>query len=292
MPLGGNVGTTNAVMFGVVLMGYRDAELNVFADRLPPPLTNHDMDAPPWWHYQRKSHIYIDGFAERGHRALMQFMLVKQNGPERFREWEEDFRDVEAYLKWLPPPKYPFPIDRPLAERGQVVFRESCAKCHGTYGDGSKYPEKIVPIAEIGTDRVRFDALTAKHRANYGASWFANLGRDKTRAEPAGDVAPPLDGVWASGPYFHNGAVPTLWHVLHPAARPKVWRRTSPDGYDAERGGLVMETADARPEIRTAAERRTWFNTRGFGKSAAGHDYPDELNEEEKRAVLEYLKTL
>lgn len=293
MPLGGNNGTTNAVMFGVVLLGYRDADLNIFPNRLPPPLTNHDMDAPAWWHYKRKSHIYIDGFAQRGHRGLMQFMLVKDNGPQKFREWETDFKDVEAYLQWVTPPKYPFAIDQPLAARGAKVFAQSCAKCHGTYGDGGKYPEKMVPIAEIGTDRVRLDALTPKNRAHYGASWFAEFGRHDTHAEPTGYVAPPLDGLWASAPYFHNGSVPTLWHVLHPAERPKAWRRTSPDGYDSERVGLPIETADAPPDsIRKAAERRTWFDTRGFGKSAAGHDFPDELNEEEKGAVLEYLKTL
>ena len=31
----------------------------------------------------------------------MQFMLIRQNGPEKFREWESDFRDVYAYLESL-----------------------------------------------------------------------------------------------------------------------------------------------------------------------------------------------
>jgi hypothetical protein len=38
--------------------------------------------------------------------------------------------------------------------------------------------------------------------------------------------------------------------------------------------------------------RRTYFDTRQPGKSAAGHDFPDVLTEAEKAAVLEYLKTL
>ena len=38
--------------------------------------------------------------------------------------------------------------------------------------------------------------------------------------------------------------------------------------------------------------RRSYFDTRRFGKSNAGHDYPDQLTEQEKRAVLEYLKTI
>ena len=40
------------------------------------------------------------------------------------------------------------------------------------------------------------------------------------------------------------------------------------------------------------AERRRHFDTSKPGKSAAGHTFPDMLSEEEKQAVLEYLKTL
>ena len=45
-------------------------------------------------------------------------------------------------------------------------------------------------------------------------------------------------------------------------------------------------------EMKSGHERRRYFDTAGFGKSAAGHDFPDALDEGEKRAVLEYLKTL
>ncbi len=40
-----------------------------------------------------------------------------------------------------------------------------------------------------------------------------------------GYVTPPLHGVWASAPYFHNGSVPNIWGILKPEERPKVWRR-------------------------------------------------------------------
>ncbi len=78
MPLGTTVGTSNAVMFGVALMNYRDKDLNVHVGRRPADMTHHDMDAPPWWHFHKKHHLYIDGFAEKGHKGLMQFMLVKE----------------------------------------------------------------------------------------------------------------------------------------------------------------------------------------------------------------------
>lgn len=43
--------------------------------------------------------------------------------------------------------------------------------------------------------------------------------------EDIGYLAPPLYGVWASSPYFHNGSVPTLRQVLKPGERPAVWQR-------------------------------------------------------------------
>ena len=275
VPLGSTNGTTNAVMFGVVLMAFRDADLNVKTNRPIPQMTHHDMDAPPWWHFQRKKMIYIDGFAEKGHRGLMQFMLVKTNGPEKFRSWELEFRDVFAYISSIEPPKYPYPVDSALAERGRMAFNRVCANCHGTYGKGqATYPEKLIPIDEVGTDRVRLDALTPKHRNAYGQSWFADFGRKANLNDPGGYVAPPLDGIWASSPYLHNGSVPTLWHVLHPSERPVVWKR-SPTDYDPQRVGWKTESFEQLPAAVTDGwQKREYFDTRAFGKSASGHEFP------------------
>ena len=310
MPLGTTNGSSNAVMFGIALMNYRDKDLNIHTNRLPAAMTHHDMEAPPWWHFYRKHHIYIDGFAEKGHKGLMQFMLVRQNGPEKFRKWESDFRDVFAFLSELRPPKYPMPIDQEKALQGQAIFNEHCARCHGTYvnksvmatdtivaaakhGDfyGDDYPEILVDIDDVGTDRVRLDSLTPQHRRSYGESWFANYGKQETIAEVDGYVAPPLDGIWASAPYLHNGSVPTLWHLLHPEERPKVWRRIAL-ALDEKSIGLVVEELDDVPNGLPPSDRRWYFDTRKPGKSASGHDYPNQLSETEKELLLEYLKSI
>jgi mono/diheme cytochrome c family protein len=291
VPLGSTNGSTNAVMFGVALMNFRDAELKVHGSRPRAELVNHDMDAPPWWHFKKKKFMYIDGFASKGHRGLSQFALVPQNGPEKFHGWEGNFRDVYAYISSIESPKYPFEIDQALADKGRLVFNRNCAECHGTYGPGGEYPERLVPIEEVDTDRMRLDALTPRHRRSYGESWFNYFGRLPNRDDPGGYVAPPLDGVWASAPYFHNGSVPTLWHVLHSSERPALWRRTE-DGYDERRVGLEIEVATELPTDLSDADRRTWFDTRVPGKSAAGHTFPDDLSADEKRELLEYLKTL
>jgi len=292
MPLGTSNGATNAVMFGVVLMSRRDPDLNVLPAAAPPPMTHHDHDAPAWWLLKRKQYIYSDGFAFKSHRALMQFMLVKENGPARFREWESDYQDVLAWIESLEAPRYRFEVDPALAARGEAVFRDHCASCHGTYGKHPSYPNKIVPIKEVGTDPVRLSALSVKHRESYAKSWFAHYGQEQTILNPGGYNAPPLDGIWATAPYLHNGSVPTLWHLLHPDQRPKVWLRAE-DGYDTAKVGLEVEAFDKLPAgITRASQRRRYFDSSGFGKSAVGHPFAEELDEEEKRAVLEYLKTL
>jgi mono/diheme cytochrome c family protein len=292
IPLSGSIGTTNAVMFGKLLLHYRDADLNVHRDRSPPSMTHHDHDAPPWWHLKRKTRMYSDGFAPKTHRALMQFLLIPKNGPQQFHSWEDDYRDILAWMQSLEAPAWPWKIDAPLAREGEVAFNRVCAACHGTYGPGGHYPEKMVPLDTVGTDPVRHAALDGEGRRAYAHSWFAEGAPVATIEAPAGYVAPPLDGVWASAPYLHNGSVPTLWHVLHPAERPIVWRRTA-DGYDQHKVGLEVTTFDSMPpEVPAGAPRRHYFNTKLIGKSAAGHDFPDELSESEKLAVLEYLKTL
>ena len=294
IPLGTTHGTTNAVVFGMGLMHFRDVKLNV-VDRPPPSFVHHDMDAPAWWNFHKRPYLYIDGFAQKGHRGLMQFMLVPENGPEVFLDLEEDFRDVYAYLSSLRPPRYEGPVDRELADRGKVLFNNHCADCHGTYGTNFTYPNRRIPLADVGTDPVRLTALSKQGRQFYADSWFANAGEtdeQSTIVDPGGYVAPPLDGIWASPPYFHNGSVPTLWHVLYPDQRPTVWRRTAIE-MDEDRVGFQIEVVDRMPLTDPdVAVRRTYFDTHRYGKSNAGHDYPDVLRDDEKLAVLEYLKTL
>ncbi|MEM6691068.1 MAG: hypothetical protein AAF664_16690 [Planctomycetota bacterium] len=298
IPLGTTHGTTNAVVFGMGLMSNRDSELNL-VNAPPQAFTHHDMDAPPWWHFSKRPYLYIDGFAQKGHRGLMQFTLIPENGPLFFREHEDNFRDVRAYLESLEPPKFEGSIDLSLAERGEVIFNDNCSHCHGTYDTGGggewSYPSRMVAIDEIGTDPVRHRALTVEGRQIYANSWFAHAGESNeqsTLVAPEGYVAPPLDGIWASAPYFHNGSVPTLWGVLHPEERPTIWRRTN-EAMNPKKVGLTIETADRVPiEHPDPAYRRSFFDTRRFGKSNSGHDYPSVLSLDERRAVLEYLKLL
>ena len=290
--LGGSNGTIDAQVFSIQLTALRDDEMNVHLDVEMPPYTHHDLDTPPLWNVKKKKRLYIDGFAEKTPRTIMQFALYPENDAATIKGWESDFRDILAWIESLEPPEYPYPVDRMLAAQGEAIFNRSCADCHGTYGPEGRYPEKTVPIDELKTDPVRLTGMPAAHRRRFATGWLGEEGKRTAVVEPAGYVAPPLDGVWASAPYLHNGSVPTLWHLFHSDARPVVWLR-SEDGYDQSRVGLEVTTFDELPASASdSAERRRYFDTRLSSKSAAGHDFPDALAEDEKQAVIEYLKTL
>lgn len=291
IPLGTTHGTTNSVIFGVILDSLRDADMNFDKSRKVPQLLHHDMDPPAWWNVKRKQKIYSDAFMTKNHRVLMQFILIPRNNAQKIKQWEADFEDILAYIESLEAPRYRWPIDAQLAHQGQQVFNDHCARCHGTYGFQSDYPEKVVAIEELKTDPVRLNSLPPEYRAALNESWLSRYGKDPVVADPGGYVAPPLNGIWASAPYFHNGSVPTLWHVLHPEERPRIWKRTE-DGYDTEKVGLEIEPFSDLPQGLSTVGKRSYFDTTQFGKAAGGHDYPNELNETEKRAVLEYLKSL
>ncbi len=97
----------------------------------------------------------------------------------------------------------------------------------GTYGEKWTYPNKIVSLDKIGTDRTRYDGVSKKFGDHYNKSWFSKeetgwLGDNYKVKETAGYQAPPLDGIWATAPYLHNGSVPTLYHVLNSKVRPKL----------------------------------------------------------------------
>ena len=109
-----------------------------------------------------------------------------------------------------------------------------------------------------------------------------------------GYIAPPLDGVWATAPYLHNGSVPTLAALMDTRRRPDYWRFDGerPD-YDPVAVGWKHQALDhGKPGAMSWDERNSIYDTRLPGYSNAGHDFGDDFSPEERLALLEYLKTL
>jgi hypothetical protein len=227
-------------------------------------------------------------------------LLTPFNSAEHIKKHETTFADIHAFVTSVEAPKYPFPIDTARADLGRILFNEHCARCHGTYGPGGQYPNKIVALETLGTDRTLAQSLTPKNIDYFNRSWFAQeKGPDGKRYhidETPGYQAPPLDGVWATAPYFHNGSIPTLQHVLDSKSRPKIFTRsykTESDEYDQERLGWKITVLDAAPEASLPAfERRKVYDTTMPGRSNAGHTFGDDFTPEQRQMVLEYLKTL
>ena len=282
-------GTVNAGQVDVVLLSLRNPDLSFRGLPLFTGASLPELDVPAWWILGKKATKYYDGRTDaRSARSNMQFMLGELTLKE-FQALEPTFQDIQTYLKSLKPPKYPFPIDEANARRGEAVFKENCVRCHGTYGDQPTYPSKIVPLDVIGTDPERSRGMTDRFIAHYNSTWFADY---KASDESIGYQAPPLDGVWATAPYLHNGSVPTLWHMLKSSERPAKFLRpesTAFEHYDRERVGWIAEPFD---DLHPPKDNKRVFDSSRWGLSNRGHTFGDKLSDADRWAVIEYLKTL
>ena len=100
-------------------------------------------------------------------------------------------------------------------------------------------------------------------------------------------LARPLNGIWATGPYLHNGSVPTLYDLLHPDQRPAKFK-TGAREFDPAKIGFQGDL--------TASGSNVWvFDTSQPGNSNIGHSgeaFGSTLPEDQRSALLEYLKKL
>jgi len=269
------------------------------------------------------------------------------------------------------------PVDRPAEGNG------SCASCHGAYApryvndpDFLATPALegmaayVTPQRIIETDPVRMETNDEAVQIAGATNFFgypptAGTENDcgpQNRSDLRGDrelgyLAPPLYGVWASAPYFHNGSVPNVWEVLKPSDRRPLWRRKSKparwdqvgrvimgydtrlSAYDTAKLGWKYDVIQCQnptllnpfpsPYLRcdpddsllmswyddvitglysnvilawnvlfpptisnTDIERRKIYNVHMYGHGNEGHEFTSVLTDAERRAILEYLKTL
>lgn len=91
--------------------------------------------------------------------------------------------------------------------------------------------------------------------------------------------ARPLNGVWSTAPYLHNGSVLNLPELLRPPEKRIKEFRTGTVAFDPETLGFENDG----PFL---------FDTRKDGNSNRGHSYGTGLSPDEKRALIEFIKTL
>lgn len=249
---------------------------------------NLGADTPPLWHVKKKNMLYYNG-SGRGDftKLLMQASVLGIKDSTAARKAHVHFKDVLAWLESIEPPAYPKAINHELASAGLNIFEQTCSKCHGTYGENETYPNKIVSLDLVKTDP-GYALYTHQSPFNdwYNASWFSQS-FPFSRMEPSlGYVAPPLDGIWATAPYLHNGSVPTIEALLNSRQRPAFWKRSKDSkDYDWDQVGWKYQT-------RSAGGGKATFDTSLPGYGNQGHYFGDKLTNEERKAVIEYLKTL
>lgn len=89
----------------------------------------------------------------------------------------------------------------------------------------------------------------------------------------------PLNGIWATAPYLHNGSVPNLDELLkRPAERIKQFRLGTQE-YDTEKVGYKNAGGYL-------------FDTTQPGNSNAGHDYGPGFTPLQRRQLIAYMKSL
>jgi len=269
---------------------YKAIQFNWDLSRLPADELIGASDFPSLWNQKPREgmHLHWDGdndsVDERNLSAALGAgvtpVTVDHDNLKRVREW----------IWTLPPPVYPYPIDQALAGRGEPLYQQHCQDCHADHRfrdgvvSGSRVG-KVVPIAAIGTDRHRLDSYTITFAMNQYSLYPDSPYRFTHFRKTEGYANHPLDGIWLRGPFLHNGSVPTLRDLLDaPEQRPAVFYRGY-DVFDRAKVGFVSDVPAADGQSFTR------YDTTIPGNSNRGHVYGTTLTDEEKRAIVEYLKT-
>jgi hypothetical protein len=297
------------------------ALLNWNFDDLPEAELIGVVDFPAVWQQKKKEgmHLHWDGnntyVRERNRSAAF------GTGATPATLDRPSIKRMEEWLETAEPPRFadlfPGQFNPDRAKVGADIFRDNCMGCHGKDGrdfSGGKVGE-VLAIGAIGTDRSRFDNYTYELSLNQNVLYPNNdQERFQNFKKTEGYARVPLDGIWLRAPYLHNGSVPTLWALLQPPAlRPKMFLR----GYDVydpvdmgfeSRPGNIPEgkrsklfcyvTHDGEgskcPTGKAPQGAKYKCDGEGGvckGNGNHGHAFGTSLTDDQKRALIEHLKT-
>lgn len=258
-------------------------------DQLGVPDEVVPTDVPPWWNLKKKNAMFYTGVGSGDFaRISMASSLLTIRDTIKAREVDEHFADVIAFIKSLEPPVYPEIINDAFLSEGETLFLSNCSGCHGTYGASESYPNLLVDLDLIQTDSTLIYANFGfdKFVNWYNDSWFGQGPFAAQLVPMRGYVAPPLDGIWATAPYLHNGSVPDMKTLLDSESRPAIWRRIGDtQNYNYENLGWFYDVLDTKVD-------KSSYDTSLPGYNNSGHTFGDHLTDDQRVAVLEYLKTI
>lgn len=297
----------------------------------PNPLNYHSVDSKPavWWNVKYKTRWLSDGSVVSGNPIFTNILWNEIGRGSDLKELEAWLEDNSSKVEQLTSlvfsteaPRYTdfFDFskdDIKLAEKGRLIYEERCAKCHGVYlkkwqqipklnwkehntSDLVKtlkviYHEKT-PVIDVGTDPNRYQGM------KYFADDLNRLKISKsfnTAVEPQkGYVPPPLVGIWARWPYFHNNSVSSLCEVLTPASkRLKSYLAVDPidkeKDFDSECNGYPRpeELKNRRNAIKYTSNKKGLLNI-GHDERILIKDGKMLISPFERRALIKFLQTL
>lgn len=288
-----------------------------------------DSKPAVWWNLKYKNRWLSDGSIVSGNPVYTNFLWNEIGRGTDLKELEvwlkennDTIEELTAAVFSSKPPRYEKffgenSINIEKAKRGQAHYVQSCQKCHGTYEKGwdlaNAYKltnaeliqnSKVIyhvktPIRDVGTDPGRYLGM------NEFAADLNRLAISKaigTVVEPQkGYVPPPLDGIWARWPYFHNNSAPSLCAVLTASANRPVTYVAGPaknkqTDFDSECNGYPL--GDKVPSA-WKKDPDFVYDSRKEGLSNNGHDERIFLKDgqeiytkEQKLELVEFLKTL
>ncbi len=295
------------------------------------PLDKKIADSKPavWWNVKYKTRWLSDGSIVQGNPIHTNFLWneigrgIDLKSLEGWLNKNQDvIDDLTASVFATPAPEFldflpAKMIKIEMAQKGEKHFNNHCMRCHGQYekawslptAEGMSLKEKIrtievsyhkkTPVIDVGTDPGRYEGM------QYFAHQLNRLKISKsinTIVEPQkGYVPPPLVGIWARWPYFHNNSAPNLCAVLTAGKlRPETYwagAAINPEtDYDSECSGYPV--GDKTP-AHWKKDQTKFYDSRREGLSRTGHDEKifikdgrEIMNELEKRELIEFLKTL
>jgi cytochrome c553 len=167
---------------------------------------------------------------------------------------------------------FPFPPKLPNANSG--VWQAIKLDIADLLPDSPKAPSPLI-------------LLQPTARANLRSHIEDRLGNMfKVPGKPYAYEARVLHGIWATAPYLHNGSVPNLWELLTPPAQRKSSFMVGSREFDPKNVGYVTDKSPFKDGAFTV---NTDINS---GNSNAGHDFGTTLSDDDKWALIEYLKQL
>lgn len=297
----------------------------------PNKLETMVADSKPavWWNLKYKNRWLSDGSIVSGNPVHTNFLwneIGRGTDLKELESWlhqnDDKIRELTAAVFASRPPRFEkffgvSSINIPRAKLGQKHFEMACARCHGSYQKGWDLPEagrlsdealiqnvnltyhKKTPVRDVGTDPGRYLGMREFADALNSLQISRSIG---TVVEPQkGYVPPPLDGIWARWPYFHNNSVPNLCALLTKASERPVtyWGGPAKDQRtDFDQDCVGYPVGSAVPS-EWKKNKELFYDTRKEGLRNTGHDVGifikdgrEIFSPEEKRELIEFLKTL